>query len=83
MINSKKAAWKGRNQTAKEIGRSQSKQGYYITSAGNTEGENKTMERVNEIRADIAENAAHLTNKMLLQDLSHLAPAQNIGRGGL
>lgn len=27
------------------------------------------MERVNEIRADIAENASHITNKMLLQDL--------------
>lgn len=27
------------------------------------------MEKVSEIRTDIAENAAHLTNKMLLQDL--------------
>lgn len=27
------------------------------------------MERVNEIRADIAENAAHINNKILLKDL--------------
>lgn len=27
------------------------------------------MEKVSEIRTDIAENAAHITNKMLLQDL--------------
>lgn len=61
----------GREETRrrKRLAEAKSKQGYYTTSAGNTEGENKPMERVNEIRADIAANASHITNKMLLQDL--------------
>lgn len=54
MIANKKAAWKGRNQTAKKLAEAKSKQGYYTTSAGNMEGENKPMERVREIKGEIA-----------------------------
>lgn len=40
------------------------------------------MERVNDIRAEIAENAAHIKNKMLLQELRDVsALLESFGTG--